>query len=494
MAHFRRLIALLVLTAAALLVGCVHAAERTRVVHVIHTSDLHAHLEADEETAGMLRMAAAIGRIRQEAGPENVLFIDTGDTVQGTMAGALTKGLLPLQALTAMGCDAWIPGNHEFDFGFARFAELAEFMRPLIVCGNLHPLAADAKPYVGWKTFERNGVRIAVIGMTASYVKNWFNGDLSSLFRVELAMAALERLMPEIVAAKPDAIILAIHQGWTTPQQDPRGVNEVAAIAAKYPEIDLILGGHTHRPFPGTPIGAGAWYIQPGSAAQYFGHIRLHCDTKAHKVARVESVLVASDKEANADAELTQALAPQLAALKEKADEIIVPTLPMDITAEGLPGRDNAMALAFCKALCQTAGTELALHGALSKKALKAGEPVTERDLFQIVPYENSIVVAHLTQEELEEILTEHWTYRKHYTYCGFYGADVTFDSEGKAHVSGLGPGRHSIAMNSFTAAGGGRYVRLARLLKRPESQTRDTDLSTRDAMRNYLKSLVERP
>jgi len=70
----------------------------------------------------------------------------------------------------------------------------------------------------------------------------------------------------------------------------------------------------------------------------------------------------------------------------------------------------------------------------------------------------------------------------------------VTFDSEGKAHVSGLGPGRHSIAMNSFTAAGGGRYVRLARLLKRPESQTRDTGLSTRDAMRNYLKSLVERP
>ena len=494
MARFRRLVALLALAAAALLAGCVHAAECARVVHVIHTSDLHAHLETDDGTAGMLRMAAAIADIRSEAGPENVLFIDTGDTVQGTMEGALTKGLLPLQALTAMGCDAWIPGNHEFDFGFARFAELAEYMRPLIVCGNLHPLAADATPYAAWKMFERNGARIAVIGMTASYLKNWFSGDLSSQFRVELAMTALERLMPEVVAAKPDAIVLAIHQGWTTPQQDPRGVNEVAAIAAKYPEIDLILGGHTHRPFPGTPIGAGAWYVQPGCAAQYFGHVRLHCDTKVHKVERIESILVAADREAEPDAKLVRTLALQLADLKEKADEIIVPAMPMDITAEGLPGRDNAMALAFCKALCQAAGTELALHGALSKKALKAGEPVTERDVFQIVPYENEIVVAQLTQEELEEVLTEQWSYRKHYTYCGFYGAPVEFDGEGKAHVSGLGPGRHSIAMNSFTTAGGGRYVRLARLLKRPESQTRDTGLSTRDAMRDYLKSLAERP
>ena len=490
MAYTKRLIALLILAAATLLSGCAGAAEKLQVVHVLHTSDLHAHLEADEESAGMLRMGAAIGRIRRDIGSESVLHIDTGDTVQGTMAGSLTRGLLPLQALIAMGCDVWVPGNHEFDFGFARFAELADFMRPLIVCGNLRPLAPNAKPYASWKMFERNGARIAVIGMTASYVKNWFSGDLSRLFQVELAMTALERLMPKVVAAKPDAIVLAIHQGWTTPQQDPRGVNEVAAIVAKYPEIDLVLGGHTHRPLPGMPIGAGSWYIQPGADAQYFGHIRLYCDTKAHKVERIESFLVDTAKEPTPDAALMEALAAPLADLKARADEIIVPAMPMDITAEGLPGRDNAMALAFCKAISKAANTELALHGALSKKALKKGEPVTAWDVFQIVPYENDIIVASLTQEELEEVLAEQWSYRRHYTYCGFYGADVTFDNEGKAHISGLGPGRHTIAMNSFTAAGGGRYVRLARLLKRPESQMRNTGLSTRDAMRDYLKKL----
>ena len=491
MVYCRRPIALLLLAAAALLAGCVHATEGARVVHVIHTSDLHACLEADEETAGMLRMGAAIARLRREAGPQNVLHIDTGDTVQGTMAGALTRGLLPLQALVAMGCDAWVPGNHEFDFGFARFAALAEYMRPLLVCGNLRPLAPGTKPYIGWKMFERNGVRLAVIGMTASYVKNWFSGDLSRMFQVELAMTALERLMPDVIAAKPDAIVLAIHQGWTTPQQDPRGVNEVAAIADKYPEIDLILGGHTHRPFPGATVGGGCWYVQPGAHAQYFVHIRLYCDTKAHRVERIESVLVDTAKETTPDAALMEALAAPLAALKAKADEIIVPAMPMDITAEGLPGRDNAMALAFCKAISTAANTELALHGALSKKALRKGEPVTARDVFQIVPYEHDIIVASLTQEELEEVLTEQWSYRKHYTYCGFYGAVVAFDNEGKAHIRGLGPGRHTIAMNSFTAAGGGRYVRLARLLKRPESRMRNTGLSTRDAMRDYLKSLA---
>ena len=85
-------------------------------------------------------------------------------------------------------------------------------------------------------------------------------------------------------------IVLAIHQAWTE-SPDPRNVNEVLDIIADFPEIDLVLGGHTHRRFPGDKISQSTWYVQAGHAAQCLGGVKADFDKKTKKLKKISSWL-----------------------------------------------------------------------------------------------------------------------------------------------------------------------------------------------------------
>lgn len=464
-------------------------------VRLIHTSDLHAcFTAADHGDCGspLLRIGAAIAEQRRQFGAENCLYIDTGDTMQGTPAGAITHGQAPLRALLAMGCDAWIPGNHDFDFGKAAFQDGAARLASIIICGNLFPVGCSHS-WPGWKLFERGGLRIAVIGSTASYLPHWFLPELAAAFRVTTTVSQLERQLPEILAAKPDVIILAVHQGWAL--NDRRGVNEVAAIAGRFPEIDLILGGHTHRAFPGRRIGVRTWYVQPPPHGQAVGLIDVTAvpGERATRNIVISSRLHYPDASAPESAQLRLALQADFEAARQYEESIVAPAPGSTVTAGGRPGENNAMSELFCAAIQHSTGAQVVLHGVLSRAELHGGTPVTGRMLFAVIPYDNTVVTAHVTAAQLEDIITEQWEQRKVYTYCGLFGATARIDGSGHAHlmsIAGNPPSaarRYLVALNSFTAAGGGRYPVLGKILAEPECETQNTGLLTRTAVQKYL-------
>ncbi len=467
-------------------------AAREVAVQILHTTDLHGELDA-AAPASMQRIGARIWELRREFGESRCLHIDTGDTIQGSLAATISRGEAPLQMLRAIRCDAWIPGNHEFDFGSARFAELAETMRPWIICGNLHPKRPGTPPYPAWKIFEIDGARIAVIGATASYLRQWFAADLDQLFRVELVEPQLKRILPEVRAARPDAIVLALHQGWTIPQQDPRHVNEVADLADRHPELDLILGGHTHRNFPGRRIGERSWYVQPGAHAEYLARVTLFIDTEKHCVDRIESRLVHPAE--TIPPALAEAASGWLAQTRLAAAEVVAPPPAHAITPAGRPGINCQVSELLAAALAEAADAPLALHGILSQAALAPDRPITGADLFALIPYENTLVTCEVTADELAAIIAEQWSIRANYTYSGIHGAFATLNPDGSAIVTAIGPDRappvpgkrYRLALNSFTAAGSGRLPVLRSILRQPDARRKDTRLSTRTALHQYL-------
>ncbi len=480
----------------ALLVLCTLSL-RAATVRIIQTSDLHACLTASGKNnakSPLLQIGTIIDQCRSDAGgAQNCLYIDTGDTMQGTLIGTLTRGQAPLRALLAMQCDAWIPGNHDFDFGPAAFADAAKLTQSILICGNLFPMQ-EPPHWSAWRMFERNGVRIALIGSTASYLQHWFLPNLAEHYRVISTRDQLRRVLPEIMNAKPDAIILAVHQGWVA--NDARGVNEVMAISQEFPEIDLILGAHTHRPFPGQRIGAHTWYVQPPPHGEAVAIADLECDTNAHRVKAITSKLIYTDAQIAESAALRQALAEDFARAAQFEQSVIAPATGQTIDASGRPGENNAMSQLFCAAMQAECHADVVLHGALSRSTLPANVPVTGKMLFDVVPYDNTIVTCRVTASELEAIITEQWSKRKVYTYCGLYNADAEIDAAGNAHikrVNGAAPvsteHRYLLALNSFTAAGSGRYPVLESILARPESAMNNTGILTRDAMRNYLNA-----
>lgn len=468
-------------------------------VQILHTTDIHSTFVRETEGgSSFLQLATLIDMQRERVGAERTLLIDTGDTCQGSFVASMSKGEAAISVIQAMKYDVWVPGNHEFDFGVPQFWKYVEALRPILLCGNLHPLEESRETFAEWRIFERGGARIAVIGATASYLPQWNLGEFTREFRVELAADMLGRIMKDVLASKPDMIVLAVHQGYT-PGVDVRGVNEIQVIAQRYPEIDLILGGHTHFEISGKKMGPNSWLVQPGSGGACFGVVTATVDTDKHQVEEIQSYL-----QFNTKAELLeyqparQAVGTWLDDAEQLAGEVICKALEYDISPAGRPGENCSAAELLAKAIMAADSAEIGLHGVLSSKVLAGGKPVTRRDVFQFVPYDNEIVEIWVTPDELAEIAAEQWVNRKHYSYCGIYGAKVKVQGKSDgvaAEVIGIGPDnappvagrRYKMVLNNHTAAGSGRFTRLREIVDSPEAKCRRTGIMVRDAVMQYL-------
>lgn len=476
----------------ALCVACTVATAEIVELTVLQTADLHSTIQlsrTENPRGDMLRAATVIRRQRQAAGGhERSLLIDCGDTIQGSFIAAVSRGEAAITYLNAMQYDAWIPGNHELDFGVARLQELIQQCRVPIIAGNF---SLPGQSFPGYLLIQKGSARIALMGMNASALDHWLWGRQAAGFTAGSATVAIESVLPEIMALQPDLIIVALHQGFQ--EQERRGINEVADIAARFPQIDLILGAHTHRSFAGKRLG-GAWYVQPGGEAQQVAEIRAMIDTDRHEVIEIRSRLIAP-REFAPDPETRVALQPWI----EVADQVAAKTIVFldgGVSAFGQPGYDCHISEVFCRALAWRTGASVVFHGVLSDVSWVQGD-LTEATLYDTVPYENEIGVATLTLAELWAIVEEQFQWQDSRSFNGIFGMNVVMDGETRRVEEICWPdgavadpsARISVAFNSYVIAGGGRRFPVLRTIVRtPEAALRSTGLTTREVLRDYLR------
>jgi 2',3'-cyclic-nucleotide 2'-phosphodiesterase (5'-nucleotidase family) len=84
---------------------------------ILHTNDFHGQLEASGSNPGMARTAYVINQVRGSAGAENVLLVDSGDEMQGSLLSNVYQGESTIGVYHLMGYNAATFGNHEFDWG-----------------------------------------------------------------------------------------------------------------------------------------------------------------------------------------------------------------------------------------------------------------------------------------------------------------------------------------------------------------------------------------
>src|SRR5437764_12795849 len=119
----------------------------TVCISILHTTDLHGHIlptadyNGDPDFGGLARCAAQIRRWRREN--PNSILIDVGDVYQGTEVSLRSKGELMIDLFNLLGYDAWIIGNHEFDWGIEAFQQaLQRSAMPVLAANTL----LDGKP------------------------------------------------------------------------------------------------------------------------------------------------------------------------------------------------------------------------------------------------------------------------------------------------------------------------------------------------------------
>ncbi|MGE5225087.1 MAG: bifunctional metallophosphatase/5'-nucleotidase, partial [Omnitrophica WOR_2 bacterium] len=242
----------------------------TLEITILHTNDMHCHLEA------MSRLSTFARSLKQglEAQGQRVFFFDAGDAPdRRERFCSITKGAAFPRILQAMGYDLQTLGNAiSVTYGPQAAAQMARRYTIPVLAANFQE--ADGSLLKGFQATASyqltDGVRLGIIGMTPDMP------DISELFGLKVtdfrsvASQWLEYLQRE--GAGP--LVALSHLGLENDRK----------LAQALPELDVIIGGHSHSTLPAGELVNGVLVAQAGDNARFLGRVDMRVDARSGKV------------------------------------------------------------------------------------------------------------------------------------------------------------------------------------------------------------------
>jgi sulfur-oxidizing protein SoxB len=228
---------------------------------------------------GLDRTATLVKAIRAERGDDKVLFLDGGDTWQGSYSSLKTNGMDMVECMKLLKPDA-MTGHWEFTFGEDRFLELVDAMGYPFLASNIFDAEWDEPAFEHTAFFERGGVNVAVIGQAMPYTPianpRWMFPQWSFGIRPEVLQANVDAARAE----GAEIVVLLSHNGFDVDRK----------LASVVSGLDVIVTGHTHDATPRALEVDGTLLMSAGSHGKYLGRIDL--EVKDGKVAGFSSNLI----------------------------------------------------------------------------------------------------------------------------------------------------------------------------------------------------------
>lgn len=207
------------------------AQEREVKLNILQTSDIHGNYYPYDfirrrEAAGGLARIHTFVRQRREIYKDNVILLDNGDFLQGQPAAYYYNYIdtvaphLAAEMMNFMGYNAGNMGNHDVETGNAVFNRWVGDCRFPVLGANVVDVATGEPHFKPYEVLERDGVKIAVLGMITPAIPVWLSENLWAGLRFDDMEETARRWMRVIrEKEKPDVIVGIFHAG-----QDARQV------------------------------------------------------------------------------------------------------------------------------------------------------------------------------------------------------------------------------------------------------------------------------
>jgi 2',3'-cyclic-nucleotide 2'-phosphodiesterase/3'-nucleotidase len=482
-------------------------------ISILHTTDLHGHIlptsdyNGNPDCGGMARCVTQIRRWQQEN--PNWTLVDVGDVYQGTDVGLRSKGELMIDLFNQLKYDAWVIGNHEFDWGMQPFQQaLQRSAMPVLAANTVlegKPAGEfpDAKhPFAKIKPFimkQVAGIKLAIIGVTTPGMPFWLRPEFTRGIDFQYPVEPVRRAIARAKSEGAHAIVLTGHMGLKARTGGDDFANTVTALTSEFPEASVFIGGHTHQPIPSRLIN-GALFTQADHFGIHVGRIDLLFNRNSRRLLHREASCELMDHRFGFDpvvisraktqlSESDGALSQPIGELAETLRARSRPGAPSDI--EKLIGA--AIKEALLERRVQVDG---AMHGVFDEKANLVAGSKTVKDIWNVLPYENYVVTAALSPDEIKVVMEEVYASHEKRSLLGF-----EMKTEGRGydrHITSmtLGDGRpldrdkkYVIAFNSFDSSSAGhRFMKLRALLETPAANCTLHPLQTRDALIDYFR------
>ena len=512
---------------------------KTVTIRLVETSDVHGAFfpynftERRPMEGTMARVSTYLKRQRKTYG-DRLILLDNGDILQGQPTCYYTNYVktdepnIAAEVINYLKYDAETFGNHDVETGHAVYDKWIKEVKCPMLGANIIDTKTN-KPYVKpYTIIEREGVRVAILGMLTPAIPNWLHESLWTGLRFdEMLQTARHWLKILKEQEKADVIVGLFHSGWDGGIVTPTYEEDVARKMAETVEgFDVIFFGHDHTE-RNTTIN-NTLCMDPSCNALKVAEATIQI--RNGKVISKKGEIIDVRNEA-IDQQYIAHFQPQIDAIRQYVER------QLGTFASPMRSRDAFFgSAAFTDLIHQLQLDET--HADISFNApltfntdIKAG-PINMSDMFKLYRFENKIYVLRMTGEEVRKHLERSYdlwvnTMKSPDDHImmlnegsagdeqrrGFKNLTFNFDSAAgidyvvdvakpdgqKVHILQFSDGRpfdekawYKVVMNSYRGNGGGELLTQGAGIPLDSINNRIIFMSERD-QRYYLTQKIER-
>ncbi len=428
-------------------------------VTLLHTNDMHGFfIEGSYDGMG----AAKLKTVFDMYDADKTLVLDGGDATQGANLVTLSDGATAIEVMNALGYDAMVTGNHEFDYG-------QEPLLANVAAADFPVLAANIKkdddsdfltPYV---IKEVDGVKVAIFGLATPETVYKSHPANSEGLTFEDPATAAAALVPTL-EGMADVIVCLAHLG-------DEGDTTSESVAKAASGIDVIIDGHSHSAYAEGIVVGDTLIASAGEKTANVGVIEVKLTNGV--VSGTSAKLFTKDDAEGIEEDATvAALIEKINTANAVIEEEIVSTTEEVLVGERADVRTGETNLGnlIAESILDISDADVALtNGGGIRSSIDVGD-ITKGEVLTVLPYGNTVVKIELTGADiiaaLEVGLTDYPEAKGAFPHIA--GMTVEFDSskEALSRVTSVMIGdvavdeaaTYTLVTNNFLQAGGDGY------------------------------------
>lgn len=350
---------------------------------ILHTNDLHAHLLPDENgKGGAAAISAYLKAVKVDR--KNILILDAGDLVTGTPVSTLFSGTPVFEVYNTMPYDAVTLGNHEFDHGWGHIARFLEIARFPVLTANIRLPEGSLISGQAAKRFHFGNLTVDVVGLTAPGLDQLTAPRGWQGLKIEKAAPALKDYLAGL-QSQPDLLVVLSHLG----------LSDDEALAEAVPEIDVIVGGHSHTVLQEARRVGQTLIVQAGSYGRYVGHLDLWVDSTRNAVTAARSWLVPVDA-------LVYGEDAETAEVVERWERRVRDQVDVRIGTNPTPKDRETLRRIISEILKQAYHADFGYQNPGGTRADLPAGPILKRHIWTMLPFDNKVAVMTVQRDQLK--------------------------------------------------------------------------------------------
>ena len=527
------------------------ATAKSKVVQIkiVETSDVHGcffpydFTERKEKKGSLARVSTYVNGLRHKHG-DNVILLENGDILQGQPICYYynyinkTGNNVASDIVNYMRYDAQCFGNHDVEVGHEAYDKWISELKCPVLGANIIDTKTD-KPYVQpYKIFNRDGIKVAVIGMLTPAIPSWLSEDLWNGMRFEGIKESMTKWVEHLQKTEqPEVIVALLHNGWDNGIVTDQYVeNEAKTVAEQVPGVDIVMFGHDHRArkeYIKNVDGRDVLCLDPSNNALKVAEatVTIEINKKGKILKKIITGDLVDVSEEPVDERLMAAFQSQIDATNKYVDTELGTLTKTIYTRDGFFGSSDFIDLIHNIQL-KVVDAEISFNAPLGYNNKIDKGTIRVSDMFKLYRFENNLYVMKMTGKEIRNMLEmsyDQWVNTmtspddhimllseetntdmqrmgfKNLTFnfdsaAGIdYEVDVTKPDGQKVRILQMSNGQpfnedrmYRVAMNSYRGNGGGELITLGAGITKEELEDRIIYKSKKD-LRQYIMEEIQR-